>query len=181
MWEYNYPSYETSQEELYHYGVKGMKWGIRKAQSSLSKATTSAERDKAVAQLQKHRTKASTEIAKLEKKRPKLEKEVHRHITKNDEKAAKLREKSAKLEKKAYGMFTSKDRASNMLYKAGKLDNQAKSLEAKSAQAKARLAKNEEMQKIFKQGINDIDKAVKDAGKMKFEEFIQNDRKRING
>lgn len=181
MWEYNYPPYEYSQEELYHYGVKGMRWGIRKADNRLSKATTKEDRDKAVAKLNKHRAKASAELTKLQKQRPKLEKEVHRHITKNDEKAAKLREKSAKLEKKAYGMFTSKDRASNMMYKAGKLDNQAKSLEAKSAQAKAKLAKNEELQKIFKQGIKDIDKMTRDAGKMKFEEFIQNDRTRING
>ena len=33
MWTYNYSS------ELYHTGVKGMKWGVRRAQKQLSKIT----------------------------------------------------------------------------------------------------------------------------------------------
>ena len=33
MWTYNQPA----QEELYHYGVPGMKWGVRKSQPSTAK------------------------------------------------------------------------------------------------------------------------------------------------
>ena len=29
MWTYNY-SYDYTDEDLMHYGIKGMKWGVRK-------------------------------------------------------------------------------------------------------------------------------------------------------
>lgn len=30
MWKYNYTAYSVNSEELAHYGVLGMKWGVRK-------------------------------------------------------------------------------------------------------------------------------------------------------
>lgn len=42
--------------ELYHYGVKGMKWGVRRSQNNISKSTTSNTADKDV---RKKREKAS--------------------------------------------------------------------------------------------------------------------------
>ena len=59
--------YITTDGELYHYGVKGMKWGVRRAQKALSKASSSRDSDRALSKLQKHRDKGSAELAKLKK------------------------------------------------------------------------------------------------------------------
>lgn len=37
MWSYNFDSYEA--HELYHYGVKGMKWGVRKDENKVPRST----------------------------------------------------------------------------------------------------------------------------------------------
>lgn len=152
-------------DELMHYGVKGMRWGVRKATKQLSTATTSGERDKAVAKLEKHRAKASKEVAKLEKKHPKLEKKVEEKIIRNETAAAKLNDKAAYKRNKAYRRFITEEKSNKLLFEANKLQAQANVLIAKSKKAKAELAKNEELQKIFKKGISDIDAVLVDKGR----------------
>lgn len=166
----NYEEIHGNSEELMHYGVKGMRWGVRRASRSLTKATTAEGRDKAVATLNKHREKASAEITKLEKKRPKLEKRVEQNIVKNDTKAAKLYEKAAYKRNKAYGRFTSQSKAEKRIFEANKLEAKADVLKSRSEKAKAALAKNETMTKAFKQGIKDIDQTL-----------VNNGRRYING
>lgn len=152
-------------EELQHYGVKGMRWGIRRASKQLSTASTKEQREKAVASLQKHRAKASAQISKLEKKRPKLEQKVEQRIVKNETKAATLSNKAAKKRRKAYGFLTSQSKSEKLIYKANKLQAKADSLTAKSKKAKSELTKNETMQSAFKKGINEIDQALVGKGR----------------
>lgn len=158
-------SVKTPGDELCHYGVLGMKWGVRRATEQLRKATTKEERDKAVASLNKHREKASKQITKLAAKRPSLDKAYNKAIMKTDVKIAKMQTKKSRLERKASGFFTSNARASKLLGKAAVLDMKINKLKASSNTAKAAMAKNERMTSLFKQGMSDIDAALASAGR----------------
>lgn len=154
----------SGNDELKHYGVLGMRWGVHRATKNLSKAITDEERRKAIASLQKHRTKATNKVAKLQKQHTKLQKSVDQYINKSDIKAAKMKRKAAKLNKKAYGTFTSTKKAQKLLYKSEKLNIKADAIIAKSIEAKAKIAKNERLQAIFNEGISNIDQTLVSAG-----------------
>ena len=152
--------------ELQHYGVKGMRWGVRRATRKLtSSKSTDDSRAKAVATLQKHRAKAVKQLSKLENQHSKLASKAEKHIMKTDGKAAKIKSKAAKAERKAYGRFTSYEKSEKLKYKAGKFNAKADRMIAESAKAKAKLAKNEKIQSLMRQGVNDIDKTLIEKGK----------------
>ena len=155
----------TSDGELMHYGVPGMKWGVRRASKQLAKASTKEDRDKAIAKLNKHRSKASAEIAKLDKKRPKLQKEADKYSLKQDKKAAKLELKSAKLKKKASKRRISTDKAAKLLAKSMKMDIKSSKIRTASAKAKSKLAKNQTLTRKFNEGISTIDRALIEKGR----------------
>lgn len=73
---------ELTEEELMHYGVLGMKWGVRRASKQLSSATTKEGRAKAKASLDKHYTKSSKKLNKYSKK-------VDKNLAKARKKAVK--------------------------------------------------------------------------------------------
>lgn len=156
---------KQSDEDIEHYGVLGMRWGVIRGTKALAKATTDKQRDKAVSKLTKHREKSTNEIAKIKKQNDKLESKYDKKVVKREMSAAKLEKKSARLERKAYGRFTSEDKADKLLYKSKKLEVRAKDLRAKANEAKTKIEHNEEMVKLFKKGINDIDNALIDSGR----------------
>ena len=152
-------------EELKHYGVKGMKWGVSRASKKLATASSEEERERAVEQLEKHRSKASAEINKLEIEKYRLEKKSDKYAMDNDIRAQRLKQRAAKKTKKAYGVLTTKSRSEKLLFKADKLNARADAMIAKSEKVKAKIAKNEKMTAAFKQGVKDIDKALIEKGR----------------
>lgn len=153
-------------EELLHYGVKGMRWGVRRATKRLTSANSTDEaKAKAVSTLQKHRAKATKKIAKLESKHDKLASNAEKHIMKTDVKAQKMKSKAAKYERKAYRRFTSTSKAAKLAMKANRLNAKADTMIAKSESAKAKLAKNETMTRAFKEGVSNIDQALVSKGR----------------
>ena len=66
-------------DELKHYGVLGMKWGVHRATKQYSAATTKAERTKAADKLNTHMGKASKKLNKYyTKTNKKLDKAIRK-------------------------------------------------------------------------------------------------------
>lgn len=156
--------YVVEDDELYHYGVLGMKWGVRRASKQLSKATTDKERNKAVSSLNSHREKINKKMSSLDSRSEKLEQKRYKVATKSEPKIAKYKKKAAKYRQKASTSFLPiKERNFNI--KANKFDIKASKLEQKAAKTRAKIEKNERLKKTFETGLNNIDKALVDRGR----------------
>lgn len=161
--EYTIVRTSENPDELMHYGVKGMKWGIRKATRELGSSNAQAQQ-RGVARMESHRAKATKKVAKLERKHVKLQKKVDKAILKTDVKAAKFEKKAGKQTRKAMRSFTSKG-AQKHLAKAQIYDMKVKDLQSRSSVAKAKIAKNERLTAMFNKGIKDIDTALIETGR----------------
>lgn len=169
----------TDDGELYHYGVKGMKWGVRRAQKALSKSSSDRDTDRALSKLQKHRAKGSAELTKLKKKHEKLEVDLAGSSKKDAEKAIKLERKASKLDrkaakkrKKAGSILTSANKATKLAYQADYLKSKSDMLKSKASTMRAtyernkqRVESNERMQQLFQMEINKIDATFAQYGK----------------
>lgn len=110
MWEYEYA------DELYHYGVVGMKWGVRKAGYAASKNE----------RLRKKAAQYDVKAAKARKKSEKIHSDEDLgRANKAAKKAASYRIKSSKLQKKALSETSE--------FKRTKLEKKAAKAEYKSA------------------------------------------------
>lgn len=156
-------------DELCHYGVVGMKWGVRRGVKELNRAYSDGgvyrgQHNHAVSKLSGHRDKINKKISKLEKKRVSIDNAIYKNETKIAPKVAKLHQKASKLTVKAdrtsnYNRYEKLHRKANILeYKVSKLESTA-------TKAKAKLAKNQKIQEEFKKGLSTIQKEMIDKGR----------------
>ena len=134
---------QKKNDELMHYGVIGMKWGVRKATKNLVGAKNKKDREKAIASLNEHKAKSTSKIKRLEKKHYSLEKKVN--------------QRTAREQKLLY-------KADKLYARADKLQARADAIRSKSDKARARIAKNEKMTLLFEQGIDSIDQTIINYG-----------------
>ena len=172
---------ECYSDELQHYGIKGMRWGVRRASKKLAKASTTEERDKAMATLEKHRNKAVKKVQRLERRQDKLDKNLAKSTKQDMNKAAKLSEKAAKFEQKYSKNMVKANRrillggdkrrvkliskAQLAKFKAEGLNAKATSCTANYENAKAKVESNDRLMQAFKVGIRDIDGALANKGR----------------
>ena len=160
MWQYQ------NTDELYHYGIPGMRWGIRRAQKILGSSDTSVDKKKkAVQSLQKHQIKINKQISKLNKKDEQLLSNRDVQIRRCAGKLMNYREKANKLRRKKYGIFTSRSKAERLEFKASKLDMKAENIQNRIDRTKQLLAKNSQMKKIYNSGLDTISDTLKTKGK----------------
>lgn len=155
----------VQDQELKHYGILGMRWGVRRSRKQLERTSTSEQRSKAISNLEKHKEKGTAKVAKLEKKGAKLEKKKDKMVVKNDAKAWQMKQESANLRMKAYAPFTSKKRSAKRIYQANKLEAKADYMIANSQKAKAKVERNKTMIEAFKKELSTIDATLVVNGK----------------
>lgn len=109
----------NDEEYLAHYGVLGMKWGVRRASNRLSNATTNSERSSANASLKRHSEKAGRKLERLSNKALK--------------KQSNARNAMIKAEKSKYGLFANQAKYEKRKQKAEKQQFKANKSVAKAA------------------------------------------------
>lgn len=168
MWQYNYT------DELMHYGVPGMKWGVHRAKQYYNAGNKyiPGSYDKANKIISKHQTKITKKISKLDNKYNKLSKTRDKQILKSDVKATKLRDKAYRLENKAGGLFVSKNRYQKLTSKANQLHAQANRLTARSNKTKAMMNRNRKMKELLNSGYDSLSKVKIDIGK----KYVENQK-----
>ena len=143
-------------DELCHYGIRGMRWGIRRYQNP-DETLTEAGR--------KRISKLHDSNSRLTGRRDKLTKRMEFQTRKYANSISKANQKAAELRVKEYGLFTTKARADKLEYKASKLEARAAQKAMKIDRTKARIAKIDALVSKNNRKISELNSAEISKGK----------------
>lgn len=182
---------EVSNDELMHYGRKGMKWGVRrtpqqlgykvskltaknkKLQSSANESTrTAADYHKKSVVFQSKQKKYEKRLAKATAKKAKYDLKVQKQASKkhiDSDKVAKYAAKSAK--------YNTKVLKAQKKIKYNKYELQSEKAKLAAEKAKAKIAKNERMIRTYNSTIKALDSGTINRGRV-FMKYVLDEQDR---
>ena len=143
-------------DELCHYEIRGMRWGIRRYQNPDGTLTEAGR---------KRVSKLHDSNSRLIGRRDKLTKRMEFQTRKYANSISKANQKAAELRVKEYGLFTTKASADKLEYKASKLEARVAQKAMKIDRTKARIAKIDALVSKNNRKISELNSAEISKGK----------------
>lgn len=146
-----------SSEYLAHYGIPGMKWGVRRYQNDDGGLTEAGK---------KRYARLGSKILREEVRKKELTKKFDSKVARSSIKAQKKYSKAAKLRNKEFGLFTTKSKADRLEYKARKLEARADKMTSEIDDTKAKIAKADALISKYNRKMSQLDPKGVENGRL---------------